>query len=152
MVTSSPSLQDSGTRRIVFGLVSTVAAVVLLFSYRTATPEQTATSVVESAPAESASGPGSPAIATYTGDSVSTRWGNVTAQITLADGAITQARAVEVPSGNQRDVEINSRAVPQLNAEVLAAQSADIDTVSGATVTSDGYRSSLQSAIDAAGL
>ena len=89
---------------------------------------------------------------TYTGDAVGTRWGDVQVQITVANGVITAVNAVEVPSGNQRDVEINNRAVPVLADEALQAQSADIDTVSGATVTSDGYLASLQSAIDQAGL
>ncbi len=56
------------------------------------------------------------------------------------------------PSGNFRDQEINSYAVPILNQEVVQAQSAQIDAVSGATVTSDGYIQSLQSAIDQAHL
>ncbi|GAB3680387.1 hypothetical protein GCM10025868_40580 [Angustibacter aerolatus] len=72
--------------------------------------------------------------------------------ITVAGGKITAAQTVQVPSDNFRDQEINSYAVPVLNSEVVAAQSADIDTVSGATVTSDGYKESLQSAIDAAHL
>ena len=59
---------------------------------------------------------------------------------------------LQVPSGNHRDQEINSYAVPVLNREVTDAQSADIDMVSGATVTSEGYIQSLQSAIDRAGL
>ncbi|MBO0870989.1 MAG: FMN-binding protein, partial [Micromonosporaceae bacterium] len=50
---------------------------------------------------------------------------------------------------NRMDFEINSYALPQLREQALSAQSAQIDGVSGATVTSDGYRSSLQSALDA---
>jgi uncharacterized protein with FMN-binding domain len=57
-----------------------------------------------------------------------------------------------VPNGNFRDTEINNYAVPILVQETLTAQSANIDSVSGATVTSDGYRASLQSALDAAHL
>jgi uncharacterized protein with FMN-binding domain len=56
------------------------------------------------------------------------------------------------PSGNGRDQEINSVALPILGQEVVQKQSASIDMVSGATVTSDGYLSSLQSAIDQAHL
>ena len=56
------------------------------------------------------------------------------------------------PSGNGRDLEINDRALPVLVQETLDAQSADIDMVSGATVTSDGYVTSLQSALDQAGI
>jgi hypothetical protein len=62
-------------------------------------------------------------------------------------------RAVAAPSGadtNCRDDRINSYAVAVLHDEALAARSANIDTVSGATVTSNGYIRSLQPAIDAA--
>jgi uncharacterized protein with FMN-binding domain len=79
-----------------------------------------------------------------------TRWGPVQVQVTIAGGRITDVIALQVPDGNFRDQEINSYAVPQLRQEVLAAQSARIDTVSGATVTSDGYLGSLQAALDAA--
>ena len=68
----------------------------------------------------------------------------------MSGGRITAADAVAYPSGNRHDQEINAYAVPVLNAEVVDAQSAAIDAVSGATVTSDGYIESLQSAIDAA--
>jgi len=61
-----------------------------------------------------------------------------------------KARAIVYPQGSRRDREINTSAIPQLNQETLDAQSANIDTVSGATYTSDGYRESLQSALDAA--
>jgi uncharacterized protein with FMN-binding domain len=58
--------------------------------------------------------------------------------------------ALAYPSGGRRDQEISSFALPQLQQEAIAAQSAHIDTVSGATFTSDGYRRSLQAALDAA--
>ena len=89
---------------------------------------------------------------TYTGDSVQTRWGPVQVQITVTNGKITAAEAVVYPNENGHDVEINSYAVPALNDEAVQAQSASIDMVSGATVTSEGYLSSLQSAIDKANL
>ncbi len=73
-------------------------------------------------------------------------------QIRVSGGKITDAGVVQVPQGNSRDLEINSYAVPVLNSEVVQAQSAQIDMVSGATVTSDGYLQSLQSAIDSAHL
>jgi uncharacterized protein with FMN-binding domain len=56
------------------------------------------------------------------------------------------------PQDRSRDVEINSYAIPILNQEAVAAQSARIDVVSGASYTTDGYQRSLQSAIDAAHL
>lgn len=100
----------------------------------------------------SASSGGSATSGTYTGDAVNTRWGPVQVRITVADGKITAADAVEYPTENPRDQQINAYAIPQLNAEVVDAQSARIDAVSGATVTSDGYIASLQSAIDQAHL
>ena len=89
---------------------------------------------------------------TYTGDSVDTRWGPVQVRITVVDGKITASEAIVYPSGNHEDEQINSFALPVLNQEAVAQQSANIDMVSGATVTSEGYLSSLQSAIDQAHL
>ena len=81
-----------------------------------------------------------------------TRWGPVQVQITVDGGQITDVAAVQYPDGNGRDQEINSYALPVLAQEALAAQGANIDHVSGATVTSDGYVQSLQSALDQANL
>ncbi len=89
---------------------------------------------------------------TYTGSAVNTRWGIVQVQITVANGKITASKAVQYPQNNGRDVQINAYAVPTLNQEVVSAQSANIDTVSGATVTSGGYLQSLQSALNQAHL
>jgi len=83
---------------------------------------------------------------------VNTRWGVVQVEITVKNGKITKAEAVQYPTENPRDQEINSYAVPQLNSETVDQQSGSIDAVSGATVTSDGYIQSLQSAIDQAHL
>lgn len=73
-------------------------------------------------------------------------------QITVSGGQITAAEAIEYPNNDRHDQQINAYAIPILNAEAVEAQSASIDAVSGATVTSDGYITSLQSAIDAANL
>ena len=73
-------------------------------------------------------------------------------QITVTGGKITAANAVDYPQNGSRDRQINSYAVPQLNSEAVAAQSAHIDMVSGASYTSAGYAQSLQSALDKAGL
>lgn len=89
---------------------------------------------------------------TFTGDSVDTRWGPVQVAITVSGGKITKSEAVVYPQGNGRDQEINAYALPVLSQEAVQAQSAQIDAVSGATVTSDGYLTSLQSAIDKAHL
>ena len=70
--------------------------------------------------------------------------------MTLASGKITAVDVVEEPDSNDRDQEINAEAVPQLVSETMQAQSAQVDMVSGATYTSEGYQQSLQSALDQA--
>ncbi|GAA2160143.1 FMN-binding protein [Pedococcus bigeumensis] len=102
--------------------------------------------------ADSGTSSGSTASKTYDGDTVQTRWGPVQVRITVAGGKITASEAVVYPNGNREDEQINSFALPVLNQEVVSAQSANIDMVSGATVTSEGYLTSLQSAIDQAHL
>lgn len=72
-------------------------------------------------------------------------------QATIRSGRLVAVTALSYPSGD-RDREISSFALPQLEREAIAAQSSRIDTVSGATFTSDGYRRSLQAALDAAHL
>jgi uncharacterized protein with FMN-binding domain len=86
------------------------------------------------------------------GDTAGTRWGPVQVAIRVASGRIAGVDAIVYPTDNSRDQEINSYAVPALNQEVMDAQSANIDMISGATVTSRGYISSLQSALDKAGI
>jgi uncharacterized protein with FMN-binding domain len=153
-------------RRITFWLFSTVAALVLLFSYRTSTigagPSTAATVITGPATSPTPSATGDSAASgsnrspsgskTYTGTAVATRWGDVQVSITVTDGRITDVQVPVYPDENHRDQEINAYALPVLREQTLAAQSADIDAVSGATVTSDGYRQSLQSALDAARL
>jgi uncharacterized protein with FMN-binding domain len=88
---------------------------------------------------------------TINGQSFPNKWGDVQVQATFdADGRLTAVDAVQVPFRDGKSVRINDRAVPRLNSEALSAQSASIDTVSGATYTSVGYQQSLQSAIDIA--
>jgi uncharacterized protein with FMN-binding domain len=72
----------------------------------------------------------------------------VQVRVSLVNGKISSVTAVEYPDGNGRDQEINSYALPVLAQEAVSANSADIDMVSGATYTSQGYISSLQSALD----
>lgn len=97
-------------------------------------------------------GSGSPTTRTVDGDTVQTQYGPVQLRITLTGGRLTKVTALQLPSDNPRDQEIAGFAVPQLTQEALAAQSAHIDAVSGATYTSAGYTQSLQSALDKAGL
>ena len=147
-------------RRITLWLFSTVAALVLLFSYRTSTNSggTAATIAAATAPATTGttgtpSGSGTSSGAkTYSGSVAQTRWGPVQVTITVSDGKITNVAVPTYPNGNNRDEEINAYALPILRQATLDNQSAQVDTISGATVTTDGYRESLQSALDAAHL
>ena len=87
-----------------------------------------------------------------TGAVAQTQWGPVQVQLTVRSGAITQVTVPQYPHSNGRDVEIANFSLPTLIQETIQSQSADIDMVSGATYTSDGYLRSLQSALDQAGL
>ena len=143
-------------RRIVLAFLTTVTVVVLLFGYSTSTSSTAADGTVVAAPATgSATGTAAGTAVgatTVTGDAASTRWGPVQVALTVADGKVTAVQVVQQPDGNGRDQQINARALPVLVQETLDAQSADVDMVSGATVTSEGYLESLQSALDRAGL
>lgn len=88
---------------------------------------------------------------TFTGQEAETPYGPVQVQVVISDGTISSADAVVYPDGGGRDQQINSYAIPILNSETVAAQSDQIDMVSGATYTSNGYLTSLQSALDQAG-
>ncbi|MDU0328242.1 FMN-binding protein [Microbacterium sp. KSW2-21] len=167
-------------KKIVYALMATVTGLVLLFSYRTSTvPESTSaladapSSGVATAPKTTATTPSPSASAssgstssgstsgaqtsssgladgTFTGQAANTRFGPVQVQITVSGGAITDVQVPQYPSESGRDQQINSRALPVLVKETVQAQSAQVDMVSGATYTSTGYRTSLQSALDQA--
>lgn len=84
------------------------------------------------------------------GSTEMTQYGPVQVRVTIANGHITDVTAIQYPTAERRDLEINSYALPQLRSEVLSAQSAQVDAVSGATFTTEGYLASLQSALDVA--
>ena len=163
-------------KRITFWLLSTLSVVVLLFGYDAShttttagsppaivsgTGGSTGTSSSSSSGSagsgttsgsSSGSGSGSAGSTNVTGAVASTQWGPVQVELTVAAGKITQVDVVQYPSGNPKDQEINDYALPILVQETTDQQSADIDMVSGATVTSVGYIQSLQSALDQANL
>lgn len=89
---------------------------------------------------------------TYTGASVSTEYGNVQVQISVVSGKIADVIAVHLTDDGGRSVQISAHAAPLLRSEVLQSQSARVATVGGATYTSDAYLTSLQSALDQAGM
>jgi uncharacterized protein with FMN-binding domain len=160
-------------KRITFWFLSTLSVVVLLFGYDGSTSATTSTTSPPAAissttpgtttgsssgtssgssSSNGSSGSGSGTTKKVTGSVASTQWGPVQVQLTVSSGKITAVTVLQQPSGNPKDTEINDQALPILTQETTSAQSADIDMVSGATVTSNGYLESLQSAIDKAGL
>lgn len=145
-------------QRIILWLASTIASLVLLFGYSTSTAGPAPT--VQAAPAI----PGLQASAaptttterarteTYTGKAIDTRYGPVQVEITTTKGSVTDVKVLQVPWSNGEDKQINGRAVPELNAQVVDGNADDVHTVSGASYTSAAYIDSLQSALDQANL
>ena len=135
-------------KRAIVATLLTTAALALLLSFKT---PYVAPPTVSNAGGNTAGG--SAAVrSTYsgqlTGNAVDTPYGTVQVQITLQNGVITDAKALQLPSGGGHTGQISAYAGPQLRSEVLTAQSAQIDTISGATYTSEGYIQSVQSALD----
>lgn len=141
-------------RRTVLTCVATVTVGVLALALKPHARQASAVGVPAPRTGSSAAAPGGGTTAggtrTLTGDTVQTRYGPVQVEITLNGSKITAARAVRTPDGDPRSRDIASYSVPVLVRETLDAQSAQIDAVSGASYTSQGYVASLQSALDRA--
>lgn len=161
-------------RRTALTIVATIAALVLLLQFKTHTsgtttgalaslgsaPTRTPSSLqphsatphpnADNAPTRhrhAATPTVSPPV-TATGQTITTRYGPVQVRITETAGRLTDVAAIQLPSDQSRSREIAANAVPILRREALRADSAQIDVVSGATYTSEGYAQSLQSALD----
>jgi uncharacterized protein with FMN-binding domain len=117
-------------------------------STSTSTPSSTATSTPSASSTSSSPG----GTGTFVGSTVDTRFGPMQVEIVVANGKITDVKALQLTNQGGRSVEISNYAVPILRKEVLAAQSAKVSSVGGATYTSDGYLGSLQAALDKAKL
>lgn len=100
------------------------------------------------APSTSAAG----ARRTVDGPDVTNRFGDVQVRVTVQGNQIIDVQALSLPNDRERSAEISDYAGPRLRQEVLRAQSANINLISGATYTSESYRQSLQSALDKAGV
>jgi uncharacterized protein with FMN-binding domain len=102
-------------------------------------------------PAELVSASSGYANGVFLGTAEGTEWGDVQVQVTISSGGIVDVEAVQYPTG-RKSSSINNQAIPMLEAEAVASQSADLDVVSGATYTSRTYADSLQAALDQAAL
>jgi uncharacterized protein with FMN-binding domain len=86
----------------------------------------------------------------YLGPAESNKWGDVQVQVTIENGKIVSVAEAQAPDSDRKSISINSRANPVLESEAVAAQTANIRAVSGATYTSQTYKTSLQAALDQA--
>jgi uncharacterized protein with FMN-binding domain len=132
--TTSPAASDPATSASAASEPAAVPA-----TTATTTPETVASTV-----------PAAPQCTTYNGPTVTTKWGPVQVQASVAaDGTICWSDAPVTPDSKRKSVQINDRAVPVLDARAVASQGTNFDGVSGATVTTNGYKQSLQAILDA---
>lgn len=117
-----------------------------------APPKSTSGTSSSSTPKSSTSSAPAATTRQITGTAVTTQYGVVQVKITVSGTKITDVGFAQLTAFDGRSQEINSYAAPYLLQETITAQSANINTVSGATYTSEGYMQSLQSALDAAGI
>jgi uncharacterized protein with FMN-binding domain len=138
-------------RRVVAAIFLTIAGLIPLWRFHpgATTPVGSAHSTAGAGTATAAPAPQqSGSTKTIDGSTVDTEFGPYQVRVTFNGTTITGITIVTTP-GDRRSQRIASRAEPTLKEEALRAQSADIDTVSGATITSEAYAQSLQAAIDA---
>ncbi|MCK8435026.1 FMN-binding protein [Streptomyces sp. D2-8] len=130
-------------------LVLSVAGLIPVWRYAPSHDTGSSSAATEAAaPAStpSVSSSGGTTSTVVAGSTVATEKGAVQVEVTFDGDRIASVRMLRQPDHPQ-----TTAAVPKLIEETLQAQSADIDTVSGATITSDGYQESLQAALDAKG-
>ncbi|MFE9022891.1 FMN-binding protein [Streptomyces sp. NPDC007808] len=133
-------------KRAIPVLVLSVAGLIPVWRYE---PSLGAPATEDAAPAPAPSSPASAPASGGTvvkGSTVRTDKGPVQVEVTFEGSRIASVRMLQQPNHPQ-----TTAAVPKLIAGTLEAQSADVDSVSGATITSEGYKESLQAAIDAKG-
>jgi uncharacterized protein with FMN-binding domain len=164
-------------RRVILAIVATAAGLVLLLSFKThsgsgglaassiTSPDQNGTATSPTDPSSAAgtgttsrssgsksASSGSGSSHTVDGNVVQTVYGPIQVDITVKSGKITAVTVPVYPDNTERDIQIGDFALPELVQETISADSANIDAVSGASYTSQGYISSLQNAIDKAGI
>jgi uncharacterized protein with FMN-binding domain len=158
-------------RRVLFTLGGTIAGLVMLLSFKThgaAVPGPATAAGSTGAGSAGTAGTGTGTAAgtspgqsgtaggsapaqggqQITGNVANTAYGPVQVRVTVSNSKIVKVAILEQPTSTAHDIQIGDYAFPKLESETLAAQSARIDMVSGATYTSRGYIQSLQSALD----
>jgi uncharacterized protein with FMN-binding domain len=144
-------------RRTPIVLTATIAGTAAVLSFKPREPALPVASATAASTAASGAGASSPQrssgaqTTTATGDAIATPYGNAQVRVTIKDGRITDVEAMQLQGDDPKSVQISGAAAPALRQSALARQSAAIDAVSGATITSASYEASLQSALDKAG-
>ncbi|HEY0805795.1 MAG TPA: FMN-binding protein [Pseudonocardiaceae bacterium] len=111
-------------------------------------PAATSTTVIPSGAVATSAPPAPAGPKTVDGSVVDTPYGPVQVELVFNNNKIVDVKALQTPSDGSRSVRIAELSTPMLRQEVLTAQSAQVDTVSGATYTSEGYAQSVQYALD----
>ena len=146
-------------RRAITALVATVVVTILLVNFKTQpaltisgsqTPRPAAVAPKSSGSGSTAAKKASTKTQTVVGPPVANQYGTVQVAVTVAGKQIQDVRALQLPNGDGRTNLISAQAGPLLRQEALNIQSGQIDTISGASYTSDSYRQSLQAALDKA--
>ena len=149
-------------RRVILAVTGTIAGLVALLSFKSHSPtvpvaattgtggSASSSSSSRTIPGEfqSVAGPLTAGETTITGKVANTAYGPVQVQLVVKSNKIVKVAILEQPTNTIRDIQIGEFAFPKLISETLSAQNAKIDAVSGASYTSAGYISSLQSAVD----
>jgi uncharacterized protein with FMN-binding domain len=138
-------------RRAPIVLTATVAGTAGVLAFHPHTPEPTAAATSTPAPTATPAKRSAAASGSTTGDAIPTRYGDVQLKVTVSGGKLTRIQPVQLPSSDPRSYAISSYAEPLLRQSALAKQNGDVDAVSGATYTSDGYKAALRSALAKAG-
>ncbi len=152
-------------KRVLLSVIGTVLGLVALLSFKShgkplvsgalpsaALPASAASSTPAGTSQSSGAPPSPSSNRSFLGQAVQTQYGVVQVKLTVSGTKITNVSFAQLTAYDGRSQEINSQAAPILLQETLSAQNAQIDTVSGASYTSDGYVQSLQSALDQAGI
>ena len=155
-------------RRVILAVTGTIAGLVALLSFKAHDPavpvaatsgtgggsstssSSSSTSSSRTIPGEfqSVAGPLTAGETTITGKVANTAYGPVQVELVVKSHKIVKVAVLEQPTNTIHDIQIGEFAFPKLISETLTAQTAKIDAVSGASYTSAGYISSLQSAVD----
>jgi uncharacterized protein with FMN-binding domain len=149
-------------RRALIALLGTVAGLAGLLGLKANLAPSTTTTAAELdavPPAATAAAPAAPdgsdkqaSAKTATGTLVSNPYESFQVRVTVADTTITKVEILQLATKDKRSQQVTAAALPKLQQATISANSADVDTVSGATFTTKSYQESLQSALDKAGL